>query len=938
MSLPTGTTDPVPGNNTSTATVTVALVADLSIVKTAGNLTPSAGGTLTYSLVISNAGPSTATGASFADNLPAGLGTITNVVTQVSALATTASFVTSTTSLVGSVTIPSGGGVTVTLQVSVLGSASGVLTNTATVSLPTGTTDPVPGNNTSTATVTVTLVADLTLTKVASSTSGTQGQTISYTVTLVNLGPSVASNVTLTDILSAGLSLISASGNNGTASIAGASVGATTASLQVGATLTLVVNATVTASSGNITNTAVGTSTTPDPTPTNTVTVVTPVIGNADVSTTLSVTGLATPGGTVTGTVTWINIGPSTAQNVTGTVVLPNGVTQTVVIGSLPVGSSTVTVVNYSVPAQQTAGVTLSWVAGVASTTSESSYANNTTTASLPVPTVTNATLSGRVWLDTNQNKAWNPGSDTPLAGYKVEVSLGAVVVGTGTTNASGSYTVSGLVPGSGYSVKFRDPNGNVVLGTPFSQAGLTAGNNVSTGTTTGTASAAITGVTLYAGDNVIEQNLPLDPSGVIYNSLTRQPVAGATVRLVGPLGFNPVTHLVGGTDTYVTSPDGIYQFLFLAGAPNGVYSLLVTEPSGYQPPIADENGVSAPLATLTVSNLGAFNVQAQAAPPSGAQPTGYHFAFNWDFSTYSEIRHNHIPLDPLGAGSVLVTKTGNKTVAEIGDSVQYTIRIRNTTGVPIAGVTLEDLLPAGFRYILGTARRGSVTLPDPAGGVGRALTFSLGGPIPANSFADLTYFVRLGVGSQQGDGINRATAVFPGPGGPVRSNTALFKVNVQGGVFSNEGCIIGKVYVDCDGNFVQNNDSGSRELGIPGVRIVMLDGSYVITDNEGKYSVCGVKSQTHVLKVDRTTLPRGARLVPSSNRNAGVGDSLFVDMKGGEMHRADFIEGSCTPEVLDQIKTRREPGGVSLPQVERNNPGPGGGAIDKPAATGVIR
>lgn len=247
-------------------------------------------------------------------------------------------------------------------------------------------------------------------------------------------------------------------------------------------------------------------------------------------------------------------------------------------------------------------------------------------------------------------------------------------------------------------------------------------------------------------------------------------------------------------------------------------------------------------------------------------------------------------------------------------------------------------MLPAGFRYILGTARRGSVTLPDPAGGVGRALTFSLGAPIPANSFADLTYFVRLGVGSQQGDGINRATAVFPGPGGPVRSNTALFKVNVQGGVFSNEGCIIGKVYVDCDGNFVQNNDSGSRELGIPGVRIVMLDGSYVITDNEGKYSVCGVKSQTHVLKVDRTTLPRGARLVPSSNRNAGVGDSLFVDMKGGEMHRADFIEGSCTPEVLDQIKTRREPGGVSLPQVEQNNPGPGGGAIDKPAATGVIR
>ena len=36
------------------------------------------GTTTTYTIVVSNAGPSTATGASFADNLPAGLGTITN--------------------------------------------------------------------------------------------------------------------------------------------------------------------------------------------------------------------------------------------------------------------------------------------------------------------------------------------------------------------------------------------------------------------------------------------------------------------------------------------------------------------------------------------------------------------------------------------------------------------------------------------------------------------------------------------------------------------------------------------------------------------------------------------------------------------------------------------------------------------------------------------
>jgi hypothetical protein len=191
-------------------------------------------------------------------------------------------------------------------------------------------------------------------------------------------------------------------------------------------------------------------------------------------------------------------------------------------------------------------------------------------------------------------------------------------------------------------------------------------------------------------------------------------------------------------------------------------------------------------------------------------------------------------------------------------------------------------------------------------------------GDIAANTSVELSYFVLLGVGSQQGDGTNRAVAVFNGPSGPVRSNTAAFKVNVRGGVFSNEGCIVGKVYVDCDGNHVQSNVGGSREIGVPGVRLVMLDGSYVVTDSEGKYSMCGVKPQTHVIKVDRSTLPKGARMLPSSNRNAGDGSSLFVDMKGGEMARADFIEGSCSVDVMDQIKARRAQGGILAPEVEK--------------------
>ena len=56
-------------------------------------------------------------------------------------------------------------------------------------------------------------------------------------------------------------------------------------------------------------------------------------------------------------------------------------------------------------------------------------------------------------------------------------------------------------------------------------------------------------------------------------------------------------------------------------------------------------------------------------------------------------------------------------------------------------------------------------------------------------------------------------------------------------------------------------------------------DGSYVITDSEGKYDFYGISAKTHVLKVDRTTLPIGSELVLINNRQAGDPNSRFVDV-----------------------------------------------------------
>ena len=76
-------------------------------------------------------------------------------------------------------------------------------------------------------------------------------------------------------------------------------------------------------------------------------------------------------------------------------------------------------------------------------------------------------------------------------------------------------------------------------------------------------------------------------------------------------------------------------------------------------------------------------------------------------------------------------------------------------------------------------------------------------------------------------------------------------------------------------------------------------------------------------LKVDKSTLPSGSILVESSNRNALDPNSLFIDLKNGELHQADFIEGSCSPEVMEQTKARRAQGEVNAAQPNKPSTGP---------------
>jgi uncharacterized repeat protein (TIGR01451 family) len=568
-----------------------------------------------------------------------------------------------------------------------------------------------------------------------------------------------------------------------------------------------------------------------------------------------------------------------------------------------------------------------------------------------PTPVQLAASISGTVWFDVGSSTRALDGGDRRLPGWQVEVIDVATgnVVGSATTAADGSYRVADLIPGVEYTVRFRDPGSGAVFGYPVNgetAPGSSGASCASTPPPAGTPSSCVGSgaspqltVVLAAGQDLPQQSLPVDPSGVVYDSGLRQPVPGAVVTLAPAgacAGWDPAAHIVGaGLGGYTVNGDaismtvgneGFYQYLIAPGAPAScTFGLTVTPPAGYQfvstaiPPTAGP--LVPPGGPGTV-----YNVQPQAGAPTAAPGAGttYFLTFTTG-SAGANIVHNHIPLDPELPTGLSLAKTGDKSAAEVGDTVRYTITVTVTSGPRPRQTTVVDRLPAGFTFVRGTASVNGVPIADPQGGVGPTLAFDLGEMPPTGQLV-LRYRARVGVGAMQGDGINRARGHAcgqptgcVGPGfsplaGSVPTNEARHRVRVSGGVFTSDACVLGKIFVDCNGNHVQD----AEEIGVPGVRLFLSDGTTLISDSEGKYSLCGLPPKSHVLKVDPLTLPRGARLTTTSNRNLGDAGSLWLDLKNGELHRADFAEGSCSNTVLEQVKARRAQGEVRTPEAEK--------------------
>lgn len=309
-------TDPNPTNNSDSENTTVTPVADLSVTKSDSPDPVNATQNITYTLTVTNNGPSGATNVVLTDTLPSSVAFVSATPSQGSCSGTS-----TITCNLGS--LANGGSATVTIVVTATGASVPSVTNTVSVSATEF--DPNTANNSDTETTTVNPAADLSVTKSDSPDPVNVGDNLTYTITVTNNGPNNATGITVTDTLPAAVTFVSASA--GCTHSAG-TVTCTIANLAAGANTSVTI--TVTPQAGavpSITNTVSVTGGQFDPNGAN---------NSANESTTvnptadLSVSKSGSPssiqyGQNVTYTITVTNNGPNDATGVTMTDTLPSG-------------------------------------------------------------------------------------------------------------------------------------------------------------------------------------------------------------------------------------------------------------------------------------------------------------------------------------------------------------------------------------------------------------------------------------------------------------------------------------------------------------------------------------------------------------------------------------------------------------------------------------
>ncbi len=402
-----------------------------------------------------------------------------------------------------------------------------------------------------------------------------------------------------------------------------------------------------------------------------------------------------------------------------------------------------------------------------------------------------------------------------------------------------------------------------------------------------------------------------VDPLGLVFAGRTGRsaPIGGARVEVLSNLNEQSfVTFPSDGGYTpneknenpFVSDGQGHFSFVL---ASNGL-----TQATNYFMRVSAQGYMTREMQlTVSPSNQGLYSLVVRALDSQPLATAGGFDLVREDVSIndLAALVMNVPMFEPAG---LQIVKSADRAQAEIGDTITYRVEVHNPTSASVRDVLISDRLPTSFHFAEGSARISVGSAPEapitPEMNNGE-LQFRIA-EIPAGATARLLYRVRVGANAGEGDQTNTAIAsgVFPS-GEKITSATSRAVVKVSAGVFSTRQAIVGRVFVDTNGN--QQFDEDDRPM--PGVRLYLSNGQSVITDSAGLYNFPSLGDGPQVISLDPVSLPPGYKLT-DSGRESGKGWTRLMrtPVGGGALLRQNFVLSQPErPEVTNSSEPKAQ-------------------------------
>ncbi|MFB6456178.1 gliding motility-associated C-terminal domain-containing protein [Chitinophaga sp. Hz27] len=677
--------DRIPSNNTSGVILVPVPVANLNVTKTISNATPDAGSQVTFTITATNAGPSNATAVTVTDILQSGYA----FVSATPAVGT----YNNTTGVWAIGNMTNGQTTTLTITAKVL--PTGDYSNSAIISSPVKDTDPTDNTASITPPV-VRAVTDLSIVKTVNNSTTDAGTPVTFTLVAGNNGPSTATNVVVSDLLPSGYTFVSA---NPAAVYDAASGKWTIGTLNTSASQTITITATVNAE-GIYTNTATISGQEFDPNTTNNTSSVTVTrIPVADLEVIKSVDNNNPDVGTnVTFTIQALNHGVSKATGVTVTDILQSGyafVSATPAAGTYNTATGVWTIGDL----EKDATTTLTITAKVLATGNYSNSASISGNEADRVSTNNNSSVTPVPVPVANLNVTKTISNATPDAGSQVTFTITAT--NAGPSNAT-AVTVTDILQ-SGYAFVSAAP----AIGTYNATTGVwTIGklNNGQQTTLTITATVLPTGD--YSNTATIKGNekdkTPTDDASSIVPPV---PVPVADLQVI-----KTISNTVPGTGDIVS-----FQVVVKNNGPSTATNATVTDVMqngfSYQQSTTSKGNFNSntgvwTIGTLTAGETATLQVDAWVNTTGIYINTATVKADEKDPDNSNNSSVVNIKPDPIT--DLHVSKSVSNMAPPHGSDVTFTIIAGNDGPSDGTGITVTDVLPAGYSFKSASATTGS--------------------------------------------------------------------------------------------------------------------------------------------------------------------------------------------------------------------------------------